>query len=378
MATDPNAFLDPIAVTNGAMQKIPDYGTNTDGYQQAFDKIKELQNASKKYNPDVITKELANYADIFKQHFNDYAGRDPNSAEFDRFYKEVVAPQGSYPGGQYPGIPELINRADNLIQNSLSGEIQKGKQGEIDKKTKDSAGTINQLFQSTLGRDATADESTHFGKLLASDQADTYTLGQALQQLPEYQNAQNAKNRADITGQLQKADTDYFNQNLMPSIQQNFALAGRSVDPGNQTLANAFASAGNQQNVQREQYLAQLSASDYANTRQNTINNYLNASQRQQQLQDQSTARGYQTADMAYGRANDVSDYYKQQSAYQDYLNRMGRRSSSGLGSTIGAGIGTVGGAVVGAYFGGPMGAAAGASAGGAGGRAVGGMFDKY
>lgn len=377
---DPKAYSDENGYTDTSGQyqgrNVAGYGSQ--GYYDAFQKIQQLQAGSKKYDPGQIAKELQNYTSVFKQHFNDFAGRDPNETELNRFYQEVVAPQGSYPGGGSPGMPELINRTDNLIQNGLAGEIQQGKQKQIDEKAKGNVGTINQMFQTTLGRDATADEADHFGKLLASGNADNYSLTQALQQLPEYQNAQNAKNRADITGQLQKADTDYFNQNLMPAISQNFALSGRSVDPSNQTFANALVSAGNQQNVQREQYLAQLTASDYASTRAQTVNNYLNSVGRSQQLQDQSTIRGYQKDDLVNARANDVSDYYKQQSAYQDYLNSMGRRSSSGLGAAIGSGIGTVGGAVVGGYFGGPMGAAAGASAGGAGGRAVGGLFDSY
>jgi hypothetical protein len=354
------------------------HGYGTDGFSQAWNKIKDLQAGSNQYNPQQIIAELKNYGDIFAQHFNDYAGRSPSDAEVNRFYQEVVAPQGSYPGGGSPGIPELISRTDNLIRNGLAGEIQKGTDAETATKATGDVGAVNSLFQSTLGRDATADEADHFSKLMASGQADNYSLSQALQQLPEYQNAQNAKNRTDVTDQLQKADTDYFNQSLMPAIQSNFAQQGRVVGPESQTLANALVSAGNQQNVQREQYLAQLTASDYANTRQNTVNSYLNSTARTQQLQDQTTARNYSLADATNTRSNDISDYYKQQSAYQDYLNSMGRRQSSGLGAAIGSGIGAVGGAVAGGYFGGPMGAAAGASAGSSGGKAIGGLFDSY
>ena len=378
MAKNPSGFSNQYGYTDDTGNFVPDQisGYGTQGFDQAWNKYLNLQRQSNQYNPDVATKELANYADIFKQHFKDYAGRDPNADEYSRFWQEVVAPQGSYPGGKYAGIPELIDRTNNLIRNDLAGEISQGKQSDAQAKIPSYTGQLNSVFNATLGRDATQDEVDHFGKMFASGDADSYTLAQALQQLPEYQNAQNQKNRDALSGELKKADTDYFNQNLMPTIQQNFAQQGRVVGPESQTLANALVSAGNQQNVAREQYLAQLGASDYANTRQNTINQYLAQQQRNWQLQDQSTARNYQLSDQAYTRANDVTDYDRQMAAYQDYLSRMGRRQSSGFGSGIGTLVGAGLGVAAAPFTGGLSLAAVGAGAGLGG--ISGGLFDKY
>jgi hypothetical protein len=347
-----------------------DPGYGTPGYQQALEAYKNLQYQSKVNDPIKAAKDLSNYGDIFRQHFNDYAGRDPSKDEYSRFFQEVVAPQGAYPGGQFPGVQELAQRADNLIRNNLAGEIQKGNDTANETKAKGMTGDVNQLFQSMLGRDATGDEASHFSKLLASGAGDTYTLSQALQQLPEYQNKQNATQRDALRGELSAADQTYFQQNLMPAIQSQFAQSGRVVNSDSAALASAFANAGTQQNTAREQYLAQLGASDYANTRQNTINQYLSQQQRNWQTQDQTTGRNYQLADQSYGRSNDITDYQRQQAAYQDYLNRMGRRQSGGIGGIVGTAIGTG----AGAYFGGSTGALAGSQIGGK----FGGIFDSY
>lgn len=123
----------PDSLYKANKDKLTDLpGYNTAGFEDAWNKYTDLQNQSipkgaewSTNHFDVAKKELANYADVFRQHFNDFAGRDPNEKEYNRFYQEVVAPQGSYPGGG--GMSDLVARSENLIRNSLAGGLEKEK-----------------------------------------------------------------------------------------------------------------------------------------------------------------------------------------------------------------------------------------------------------
>lgn len=181
------------------------------------------------------------------------------------------------------------------------------------------ADAINALFQQHLGRQATPEELNHFGTLLASKQYDAYTLGQVLETLPENVKKQDAAFRDQLSGDLQKQDAQYYNEQVMPGIAQNFAKQGRSFDSS--AYAQALAQAAQGQNRQREGFLSNLSASQYGNSQANAradyLGNYAYNRDRSNQLADANTSR-----------LNEISNFNMQKQAYDQYLARYGKKNS--------------------------------------------------
>lgn len=68
--------------------------------------------------------DLQNYGDKFSQLFENYVGRKPTDNEVTQFYQQVVAPQGSFPGGNYPGSQELRDRTTNFISDTYQNAAQ--------------------------------------------------------------------------------------------------------------------------------------------------------------------------------------------------------------------------------------------------------------
>lgn len=222
---------------------------------------------------------------------------------------------------------------------------------------------VNSLFQSQLGRTASQDELQHFGSLLASGVTDSYQLQQFLQQQPEYQTKANTNFQNQLSGQLAGYDKQYLQEQVLPAIQANYAKQGRSFDSS--AFANSATQSAQQQNIQRQQYLAQLSAQQYGGVQQNAYNDYAAMVQQQNNL----ATGSIQNSQMVVARANNTADYKLQQDAYNQYLLKYGKRSS-GIGSAIGGGIG----AIAGAYYGGAVGASAGYKAG----SGLGGAAENY
>lgn len=309
-------------------------------------------------------------------------------------------------------VASLKQQQDNTPQNIYKQQ----QQGYIDQYNTNKGSIDSQVsgaFQSMLGRAPTADESQHFGMLIASGE-DPYQVQQALQQTTEYQNAQtqkytdqqaaaqqkqtaaneqaNQKFISDLTPQLQQSNADYFSKYIMPSIQANAGASGRSLDSSG--VSSQLANAGQQQNYQLQNYLAQLSGNLYGSAQQASYGqqSQLSGLSQQQFAGAQSNARdqygqllsqqyGLQNAGVSNQLANNAANtqygqnmsmYQMQQQSYNNYLNNYGKRSGSqGIGSAVG---GVLGGAA-GAYFGGPMGATAGYQMGSGAGSAAGAFF---
>lgn len=183
---------------------------------------------------------------------------------------------------------------------------------------------VNQLFQSSIGRDATDAERNHFGSLLASGQVDAYTVGQFINSLPEATQRQDQQFRQGLSGELQAQDARYYNEQILPGIESSFANRGR--DYRSSAFSNATALAAQQQNRQRESFLSNLSAQQYGNRANAAREDYLNAYGQMTGLQDYSRQRSAQLQDRTQGRVNELQDYAIQRRAYDDYLNRYGRR----------------------------------------------------
>lgn len=229
---------------------------------------------------------------------------------------------------------------------------------------------INKMYQGTLGRDATDAEKKHFGALRASGQVDEYTIGQFLQALPENVRKQDEEFRGKLSGELQKQDSQYYNEQIMPGIQSAFAKQGRSVDSSG--FRNSLALAAQGQNRARESFLSGLTADQYRGSQglaqdayRQSYGNYLG-------LQDYSRQRSAQLQDATTGRVNELQNYAMQRQAYDDYLRRYGKRSSAG---GYGALAGGIAGGALGAMSGTPFGVQAGFQMGSALGGGIGSMY---
>lgn len=187
-------------------------------------------------------------------------------------------------------------------------------------------GTIDQLFQSSLGRAANQEERDHFGSLLASGQLDAYQLGQFINQLPESVRQQDAQFRQQLGSELQAGDSRYFNEQIMPGIQSQFARQGRTVEATG--FQNALAREATGQNRQREQFLSNLTAQQYGGSQAAARENYLNTLGQYQGLQDYSRQRQASLQDQLTNRGYDIQNFSMQKQAYDDYLSRYGKRKA--------------------------------------------------
>jgi hypothetical protein len=284
--------------------------------------------------------------------------------------------------GRAPTQSEITKYMPAFLENTAHGRATILEAFERDQKSPEAMkknapgqyGNVEQMFQSTLGRNATDQEKEHFGTLLATGDVDSYTLGQFLQQLPEYTKKQDAAFRNELTGELQGQDARYFNEQVMPGIQSTFANQGRDVRSSG--FANAIAQAATQQNRQRETFLSNLTAQQYQGQAGAAREDYLNNAARMYQGQDYAKSRADQLSDRTQQRTYDLQDFNMQKQAYDEYLRRYGKRSGGmgGIGTLAGMGIGALGAGLVTGGMGAPAGAALGGSIGGGAGS----TFDAF
>lgn len=301
------------------------------------------------------------------QEFLKLFGRNPTQSELASL------------SGAYAGDPNIANTAQGnqavaqYFQNFSNNPTQINKQNQ-DKYLQEAPqhfDAVTQQFQNLYGRAPTQDELNHFGGLLASGTTDAYGLQQFLQQQPEYQNTQNANFQNKLSGQLAGYDQSYFQNQILPSIQEAYAKQGRSFDSS--AFQAAATNAGQQQNVQRQQYLAGLSAQQYGGVQQNAYNDYANAVANQQNLTNSGIQAQYSGVQNMQNRLNNITDFNTQSNLYNQYLSRYGKRNN-GLGGVVG---GVVGGGI-GAYLGGPAGAQVGYQMGSGLGTAAQNMGGSY
>jgi len=272
--------------------------------------------------------------------FQEIFGRAPSEAELSQFqaaYDSGDINKANVSGGR-SSIAQYYQSQENTPDKQYARQ-----QAGYEAKAPEFYGQIDKMFQGTLGRDATDAERKHFGSLLASGQVDEYGVGQFLQALPENVKKQDTEFRNQLSGELQKQDAQYYNEQIMPGIQSAFAQQGR--DPRSSGFANSLALAAQGQNRQREGFLSNLSAQQYGGSQNLAQRDYLNAYGQYTGLQDYSRQRSAQLQDATTGRVNELQNYALQRSAYDDYLRRYGKRSNAqGIGSLAG-GIAGMGGA---------------------------------
>lgn len=319
-------------------------------------------------NLDKTAKQTAGGSDTYQQlyaflDFKNVFGRNPTASEL-----SMLSPN-------YAGNKNVTNNANGKsIVSQYYQSIAKSpdnlatrERERLEKEAPEHYGSVDETFQSTLGRNATDEEKSHFGSLLASKQLDTYQLGQFIGELPESVKKQDAEFRTKLSGELDTQNQKYFSDKILPSIQQRFQAQGRSVDSSG--YAAALALAAEDQSANRENFLTNLSANQYGNQTANARADYQTTLDRYYQSKDYSTDRSNYLADQLQGRATEFGNYNLQKSAYDEYLSRYGKRGGSPMAG-IGAGAAT--GATIGAGFGGigaPIGAVIGAGVGAFAGR---------
>lgn len=291
-------------------------------------------------------------APVYKQ-FQTSFGRAPTSDELS-IYSPLVVQLG------HQGAMSEIAKQHYMEQNTPEKLAEK-KRAEDETKASGMYGTVNDMFKASLGRDATTDEQKHFATQMAQG-VDAYTINQFLQALPENVKKQDEAFRTNLNKTLQTQDSQYYQEQIAPALQAMATKQGRSLDSSG--VNNSLALAAQQQNRQRESYLANITAQQYGNSQNLAQQNYQQAYGNYQNTQDYNNLRNTNLLDQRMGRLNGLSDYAIQSQAYNNYLAKYGKRGNAGLQGALG---GATAGATAGSAFG-PWGAAVGGVAGGVGG----------
>lgn len=289
------------------------------------------------------------------QDFQSIFGRAPTAVELAQALPAYVDPNNPHIPNKAGGkafIADMFQQQENTPDKIYSR--QQAQYLADAPKFKDQ---INNLFKSNYGRDASTDELSHFGAIMASGNQDAYQLQQFLQQQPEYQTKQNEKFQSDLSGKLAGYDETYFKNNILPSIQEAYAKQGRSFDSS--AFANSATQSAEQQSADRGKYIAGLSASQYGDVEDRAYSDYANAVANANTLTNAGINAKYAGVQNTINRSNEISDYNMQNQLYNQYLAKYGKRNP-----VAGALQGGISGAGTGAVVGGPWGALIGGVAG--------------
>ena len=287
--------------------------------------------------------------------FNELFGRNPTASEL-----AMLAPAYNSGDPNVAGVSQgdsVVAQYFSAMNNTPANQAAQTQKAN-EAKAPQYYDQINQMFQNTLGRDATDAEKLHFGAQMASGNADAYTVGQFLTALPEAVKKQDTAFRNDLNNTLQSQDVNYYQNQILPAIRQSYTQAGRSLDSSG--YASALAKAAQQQNTQRESFLNNLTASQYQNSQDLAQQAYNNAYGNYQNLGNYSLQSQQGAQNAALARSQQLQDYAIQKQAYDQYLQRYGKSKTGVSGGVTGA----LGGAMLGAKFG-PWGALAGGLGGG-------------
>lgn len=248
-----------------------------------------------------------------RKGFTDIFGRDPTADELAQVMPAYV--------GTDPHITNVSNGNALVAQlhqasSNTPAALYAKQQQEWQAAAPQHYDAIGQLVQSTLGRQATQDELSHYGTLIASGQADPYQIQQYLQATPEYQNAQDTKFRSGLDTQLQDSDQAFFNRTKGDVIQK-YAMMGRATSPA---LDVALTDLSAKLSEQRGQYIAQLSASQYGGNKAAAVKGYQDTEGQVQGQINDNTKAAYNSFLGFQNRSQNISDYNTQADDYSRYL----------------------------------------------------------
>lgn len=292
-------------------------------------------------------KDAGNYQAY--QSFQSMMGRPPTSEEFAQIVPIFQQADGQKYGNAW--LAQYKQQYDADPRNRLKDAPRFSE-------------SINQQFQSMLGRGATQDEINHFGSLMATGNVDAYQLQDFLRGTTEYQQGQDKQFRSGLSKELEDSDVRYFDrakQGVLSQFMQNGTMGSSALDSALADLMGQIAE-------KRQGFLSQVSSQQYGANKDLAIGNYNNA--RNDYFGEQAYKRGQASKQQDYyqGRSDNLTDYNRQQQDYMNYLNSQGGRRKAPWGQIAGGAIG--GG--IGAFMGGPTGAAAGYQIG----SGVGGGYD--
>lgn len=275
------------------------------------------------------------------QDFKNQFGRAPTQSELSMLTPSYVGgdPNVANLSAGKGGVAAYYNSLTNTPTN-IAANQQKQALDAYNKNKDQYNGQINQVFQGSVGREASADEANHFGALLASGQIDQYGLSQLLGQSQEAQQRQTQNYQDTLSKNLQSTQGDYFKNYINPAILSQTAAAGR--DPNSSGVQNAEVQAGKQQNYDLQNYLANFGASQYGQSAQNQQNVYQQYLGQQYGLQNAGISQ--QLGQQAYMQQNNTNlqNYQLQQQAYNNYLNNYGNRSNAlAIAGTVLGGVQT-------------------------------------
>lgn len=357
-AYNPNWQSDPnqVALNLGKSSYQPSYDSNDKGsfernYNNLINNLSPTQLLQRYSQGDPSQfgtgLDRANYQAY--NSFQSLLGRPPTA-------QELAQAMPAFQGGATTGNAWLANYAQQQGQNPANLAAGAGKYSD----------QINQVFQSQLGRNATADEVTHFGSLMGTGNLDAYGLQNFVTGTPEYQGNQNTQFQQKLGDQLQHSDLDFFNQ-AKQSVMSQFIQNGTG---NSSALDSALTQLMGQIQSQRSNYMANLSAQQYGNNQNLALNNYNDTMNQFLNNQQQNRQQSLSQQNQLMGRANDLTDYNTQMTNYLNYAGNNQPKSSNPL---YGA-AGTLAGAGIGSMFG-PAGSTAGATLGASLGGTVGNSY---
>jgi hypothetical protein len=320
---------DPKAINEinlGQHGYIPSYDSNQQGsFEGAYNNILNS------FTPDQLIKR---YGSVTKDQlntpldqlqkqmydsFNSQFGRAPTTSEWNQ-----ITPAFQGPNGLMNGRAALAN-----LQQQYKSNPQLDPQSSFNQqKPEDISGSVNQQFQSILGRPPTSDEAAHFAEAIKTGQIDAYGLSSFLKQQPEYTNAQDKTFREGLNTELQNYDTQEFNREKGDVIsaygangmQAGFDVNGKSLSP---SLDYALTDMMGKIASNRSAYLANLSAQQYGGNKDLAIGNYQNTLGQMYNQNQQNNQYQRQYGQQLLNQGFQGADYNTQKNDFMNYANSI-------------------------------------------------------
>jgi hypothetical protein len=197
---------------------------------------------------------------------------------------------------------------------------------------------VNDQFKSVLGRDATADELSHFSSLIGTNQTDAYGLQSFLKSTQEYQDTQDKSFRDDLNTQMTDYDTYAFNQMGAPQLMSQYAqtMGGQGTSP---SLDYAMTDLMGKIAQNRQATLTGLSASQYGSNKESAMSDYKTSMNQYYNNLSQNRAQNNDLQNYYNQQGLSGMDYQTQQRDYQNYVNQMTRQQSPSTFDWINLGL---------------------------------------
>ncbi len=277
---------------------------------------------------DDVQKSFRNI-DIYK-NAKELLGRDITEKEFAQ-----IAPRFGVPGS----TKDLETGRAYLAE--LAGQEAKSPE-TLAKKAPQYSGQVNEQFKTLLGRDATANESDYYGRLLATGELSPYEIEQYVKSGQEYQGTADKKFREELSGEL----GGYRKEAWGDATEQILSRFAKTTGPHRSSgLDDAVARAAGDLQGQTEQYLTGISASQYGGNKANARSDYQTMLNEYLSGQKYNTQRSDAYTDYLTSRADQSVDYTTQMNDYLKFLGQQPKQKSNKLqgafaGGAAGAGAG--------------------------------------